>query len=213
MAVLLALVGTGAFWATSSLAARSEGSFLSKAAQETVICEVTEEGKTIYIIESGTTFETTSSKALEAVAARVGSKSRTKSGQNALSLNLLGIGGSSFAEGIGETKFWLDATRPVESAIWEKTAGTNFPAIQEMRFHFFYSVESMPGKIFRSINPAIMRSDDVKAFPPPPGTLYQLVQTVDLEEIHEPGVVAAQVLSNRVRVQPSRTILPNYRGE
>jgi len=96
----------------------------------------------------------------------------------------------------------------VTGAIWEKTAGTEFPAVQEMRFHFFYTVEALEGKVFRSINPARMRSDNVRAFPPPPGTIYRLLEPVQLEDINEPGVVAGEILSNQVEVPRPGAIRP-----
>jgi hypothetical protein len=131
---------------------------------------------------------------------------RDKSGRTTVPLHIQSIGARGFAEGIGETHFWLDASRPLTSAIWEKRPGTEFPAIQEMRFHFFYTLEAMPGRVFRSVNPARMRSDNVRAFPPPPGTVYRLVQPVELEDIDEPGLVVGRVLANRV-------VMPKPRNE
>lgn len=128
---------------------------------------------------------------------KVGKQHRSKSGLKTVPLRVVAIGGRGFAEGIGETRFWLDPTRPVTSAIWEKKPGTEFPANQEMRFHFFYTVEAMPGKVYRSMNPARMRSNDVRAFPPPAGTTYRLVAPVELEEVSEPGVVVGKILANR----------------
>jgi hypothetical protein len=119
-------------------------------------------------------------------------------------LHIVSFGGNAYAEGLGETRFWVDSDRPLMSAIWEKAPGTEFPAIQEMRFHFFYSVEAMPGKVFRSINPARMRADDVRSFPPAPGTVYRLMAPVEFEEIGKPGVVAGRILSNRVEIPRPR---------
>lgn len=123
-----------------------------------------------------------------------------KSGLKTVPFEIVSIGGRGFAEGIGETRFWLDATRPVTSAIWEKRAGTEFPAIQEMRFHFFYTFEAMPDRVFRSMTPARMRSDNVAAFPPPPGTVYRLAAPVKLEDVSNPGVAVGTVLANRAVV-------------
>ena len=70
-----------------------------------------------------------------------------------------------------------------------------------MRFHFFYSLEAMPGKVYRSIKPARMRSNNVRAFPPPSGTVYRLMEPVELEEVSDPGVVVGRVLANRIAIQ------------
>lgn len=123
---------------------------------------------------------------------------RSKAGLKTVPLTVLTIGGQGFAEGIGETRFWLDATRPVKSAIWEKQAGTEFPAVQELRFHVFYTFEALPGQVFRSVNPVVMRSNHVGAFPPPPGTVYELVRPVALEDAANPGPVIGRLLANRV---------------
>jgi hypothetical protein len=123
-------------------------------------------------------------------------------GYKTVRLEILSNGGHAFAEGIGATHFWFDSSRPVPSFIREKTPGTEFPAVQEMRFHFFYEAEAFPGKVFRSVNPAIMRSNHVTAFPPPPGTEYDLVQPVALEDVNNPGEVVGYIMSNHV-------VLPN----
>lgn len=136
----------------------------------------------------------------------IGEQFRTKSGMKTVPFTIVSIAGRGFAEGIGQTEFRLDASRPVTSAIWEKAPGTEFPAIQEMRFHFFYTVEAMPGKVYRSVNPAVMRSENVRAFPPPPGTVYKLAKPVEIEEVGNPGVVIGRILSNQV-------VIPRPRAE
>jgi hypothetical protein len=143
--------------------------------------------------------------------AEAGAAFLSKSGRTVVPIHIRSLGGKGFVEGVGETRYWLDATRPETSAIWEKVPGTGFPAIQEMRFHFFYTVEAFPGKVFRSLNPAIMRSDNVLAFPPPPGTYYRLAKPVDLEEISEPGVVAGQIVRNQARIPHGKPnlLIPN----
>ncbi|HEX4964346.1 MAG TPA: hypothetical protein VF173_26240 [Thermoanaerobaculia bacterium] len=156
------------------------------------------------VIGSLGTFTEVGTGAPSQIMVEVGNQFLAKSGQKTVPLKIVSIGGTGFAEGLGATRFWLDATRPVTSAIWEKQLGTEFPAIQEMRFHFFYTMEAMPGKVFRSVNPAVMRSDDVRAFPPPPGTVYHLAKAVDLEDASEPGVVIGRIVSNRVVIPKSR---------
>jgi hypothetical protein len=140
------------------------------------------------------------------IVAVIGKPYISKAGLKTVPLRIIANGGHSFAEGLGETHFWLDATRPLTSAIWERSPGTEFPAIQEMRFHFFYTAEAFPGKIFRSVNPSRMRSENVRAFPPPPGTVYNLVEPVDLEDVSEPGVVVGRILSNRVVIPEPRPL-------
>lgn len=196
----LVLVGAGASWVSSSVADTPRKLTLP---QETIaaVCGVKppEEAHLVQINGAGT-FQETSGEA-SPIVVRVGQQYKLKTGQKVVPLGAVSISGQGFAEGIGGTRYWLDPTRPVNSAIWEKTPGTEFPAIQEMRFHFFYTLEAMPGKTFRSINPARMRSNNVRAFPPPSGTVYRLMEPVRLEEVSEPGVVAGRVLANRVVIQ------------
>jgi hypothetical protein len=115
-------------------------------------------------------------------------------------LAILSNGGHAFGEGIGETRFWLDANRPAPSFIAENSPGTDFPATQVMRFNFFFTAEAFPGKVFRSVGPAAMRSTNVQSFPPPAGTVYKLVAPVDLEDVANPGVVVGRVVANRAEV-------------
>lgn len=194
---VLALVGLGAFWVSSSVADTPEKLTLPKE-DLAQICGIKppEEAHTVQITGAGT-FQETSGEA-SPIVVRIGQPYKLKTGQKAVPLHTISISGTGFAEGVGGTRYWLDPTRPVTSAIWEKRPGTEFPAIQEMRFHFFYTLEAMPGKVYRSVNPARMRSNDVRAFPPPSGTTYSLMEPVELEEVSEPGVVAGKVLANRI---------------
>jgi hypothetical protein len=212
LGLFLALLGAGAFWATSSLAASSKQTLPSEKTQECPThCgdEACEGEVKLVTIDGVGTFQTFSTGGAPVVA-EFGEPFLQKSGQKTVPIRIASIDGRGFAEGIGETYFWLDASRPVASAIWEKSPGTEFPAVQEMRFHFFYTIEAMPGKIYRSINPAIMRADSLSSFPPPPGTFYRLVKSVDLEEIHHPGVVVGRVLSNELTMGGRRD-KPNSR--
>jgi hypothetical protein len=213
LSFFLALVAAGAFfWAGSSTAAKLERATLPTVAQPTTTAfcdgDYTDppEGdfKEVTFSGLGTYQETGIGKATQ-IMARVKPAFISKSGLKTVPLEIVSIGGRTFAEGIGETRFWLDATRPVPSAIWEKRPGTEFPAVQEMRFHFFYTLEALPGRVFRSINPAIMRSNNVRAFPPLSGTRYHLVQPVEIEDVSDPGVVVGKVLSNEFTVGRHRS--------
>jgi hypothetical protein len=189
----LALLGAGNFWATSSHAASFSQSY--PAANLKFNCNVD------FTNEKGVKIP----PFLDVVTRPIGDptpfsvqtgETYISNGFRTLRLDILSNGGHAFAEGIGATHFWFDSSRPLASALWEKSPGTWFPAFQEMRFHFFYTAEAFPGKIFRSVNPAIMRSNNVTAFPPPPGTTYQLVKPVDLEDVNNPGKVIGQITSN-----------------
>jgi len=202
VAFSLLVVGTGAFWmATTSHAARTERASLPSTTGDATACDLDfNSDKEIILPEAGGTFNTVAVGDAAPTVAVVGKQYVSASGLKTVQLQLIANGGHNFAEGIGNTYFWLDASRPVTSAIWEKRAGTDFPAIQEMRFNFFYTFEAMPGRVFRSVSPAVMRADDVRAFPPPRGTVYRLVQPVELEDVAKPGIVVGKVLTNRLQV-------------
>ena len=207
VAFVLVVAALGVLWATSSNAAKP---MLPTKAGLVAACGPDDTPPEHYdqhgiVIDSLGYFTEEGTGSPSQIMAETGRQFTSKSGLKTVPLRIVSIGGTGFAEGLGATRFWLDATRPVTSAIWEKKAGTEFPAIQEMRFHFFYTIEAMPGKVFRSVNPATMRSDDVRAFPPPPGTVYKLVRAVELEDASEPGVSIGRIVSNRVVIpKPSR---------
>ena len=208
--LFLALLGVSTFWASSLLAAAPEKPTLPAAGTK-VACDPDSEPAhasqpwhPLYVEGMGT-FQEVSTGETSPIMVEVEQHFIAKSGLKTVPMRIVSFGGRAFAEGIGETRFWLDATRPVTSAIWEKRAGTEFPAIQEMRFHVFYTVEALPGKVLRSINPTVMRSNDVRGFPPPPGTVYKLVRPVELEDVNEPGVVVARLLANTVVIPKQRS--------
>ena len=210
---VLSLIAGGAFWVTSSLSA-APGKAMLPTKEETVSCphhpeECTDgctTGKLVTLDDLGT-FQTRATSSSPLIA-RVG-RPFLKNGLKTVPLQIINLEGIAFAEGVGETRFWIDGSRPVRSAVWEREPGTEFPAIQEMRFHFFYTVDALPGKVYRSMNPAVMRTENLRSFPPPAGTRYRLVSPVHLEEIGRPGVEVGQVVDNEV-VIPERQ--PNSRS-
>lgn len=215
LALVFALVAGGAFWVSSSLSA-APGKPMLPTKEATVECahhpedctDGCSEGKTVFLEGLGT-FETRATSSSPLIA-RVG-RPFQKNGLKTVPLQLLNVEGMAFAEGVGETRFWLDGSRPVTSAVWERSPGTEFPAIQEMRFHFFYTVEALPGKVYRSMNPVVMRTENLPAFPPPAGTRYHLSAPVYLEEVGRPGVVVGKVVDNEVRIPKPRQRDPRQR--
>lgn len=216
--VLMFVLGVGAFWATASLADKPERAMLPVAGVKAACATGEDGGEGPHpgheaVFTGGLSFQEVPVGRAPEIMVEVGDSYLSKRGQKVVPLKIVSIGGRAFAEGIGETQFWLDASRPVTSAIWEKSPGTEFPAVQEMRFHIFYTLEAMPGRVFRSINPAILRSENVSAFPPLPGTVYRLVEPVQLEDVKEPGVVVGTLLRNQVTI-PGRRYerTPELRG-
>lgn len=209
LGLFLTLLGAGTFWASSLMADRPVRATLPSEVGVQTACpeDGTYHPEFHEVTISGVgTFQEQSVEGPSQIMVQIDKQFRSRNGLKTVPFQIVSIAGRGFAEGIGETQFRLDASRPVTSAIWEKEAGTEFPAIQEMRFHFFYTVEAMPGKVFRSADPAVMRSEHVAAFPPPPGTTYRLVRAVELEEVGRPGVVVGRILSNQV-------VIPGPRAE
>jgi hypothetical protein len=200
----LALVGV-AFWATSALSAGPERSGELPQTGTVVFCATCHNIHEVEFSEFGTFKEMPFPGAeTNRIIAEVGQETLSKSGLRTVPLYIRSIGGRGFVEGVGETRFWLDPTRPATSVIQEKVAGKRFPAVQEMRFHFFYTTEAFPGKIFRSVDLAVMHSDNLRAFPPPPNTHYHLVAPVRLEEVSAPGVIVGRVVANEAVVVQDR---------
>jgi hypothetical protein len=147
------------------------------------------------------TFELASEESLSAT---IGQKLIDRDGKMVRPIQIRGMAGRGRATGIGETVYWLDTSRPVESGLRSKLRGHEFPAVHEMGFHLYFTAEALPGKIFRSINPAIMVNDNATSFPPKPGTRYVLKNVVEFEDVDDPGHVAARILSNHNRYAGSR---------
>jgi hypothetical protein len=159
----------------------------------------TQKGKQIQHRDFGV-FDSTSSPGPSELTAIVGHSYLNREGLKTTALQITRIGGKATADAVGATEFWFDGSRPLVSELWERRQGTGFPAIQEMRFHFFYTIEAAPGVVYRSVNPAVMRSDDVTAFPPPKGTKYFLVEPVAFEDASKPGEIVGHILSNEVTI-------------
>lgn len=120
---------------------------------------------------------------------------RNSAGQKTVPITITNVSVASAVEGLGAVNYWLDTSRPGKSAIWEKTPGTEFPAVQVMSFNVFVTFEALPGQTFRTATPATLRSDDVRDFPPPSGTLYRMVSSVNLEDADHPGEVVGRILT------------------
>lgn len=159
----------------------------------------TEKGKQVQHREFGV-FESVSTPGPSELTAIVGRSYLNEEGLKTTALQITRIGGKATADAVGATEFWFDGSRPVVSELWEQKQGTEFPAIQEMRFHFFYTIEAAPGVVYRSVNPAVMRSENVTAFPPPRGTKYFLVEPVAFEDSRRPGEIVGHILSNEVTI-------------
>jgi hypothetical protein len=124
-----------------------------------------------------------------------------RNGLSTLPIRIFGMSGRGYVEGLGETMYWLDKSRPVgRSMIREKVRGTAFPAVHEMHFHLLLTTEALPGRTFRSINPAVMVNSNATSFPPQVGAQYELKQVVELEDVDDPGPVVIRILSNRNQI-------------
>jgi hypothetical protein len=133
----------------------------------------------------------------EEIGATVGEKYIDRNGLSSLPLRVVEMAGGGQTEGVGRTEYWLDKSRPVESIVRAKAPGRDFPAVHEMRFHLLLTTEALPGRTFRSINPAVMANDNATSFPPKLGSRYVLKDVVELEDVNDPGVVVVRVLSNK----------------
>lgn len=140
----------------------------------------------------------------ELISATVGEKRIDREGRTVTPIRIRGMAGRGKATGIGETVYWLDTSRPVESGVRSKLRGQEFPAVHEMGFHLFLTTEALPGKIFRSINPAVMVNDNALSFPPRPGSRYVLKNVVEFEDVDDPGFVVAKIVSNHTYYAGSR---------
>jgi hypothetical protein len=141
----------------------------------------------------------------ESIAAVSEEKFLDRNGLSNRSIRILGMAGRGYSDGIGETMYWLDKSRPVEgSGMRAKARGAEFPAVHEMRFHLLLTTEALPGRTLRSVNPAVMVNNNATSFPPRMGSRYVLKNVIELEDVDNPGVVVGRILSNRNKIVGSR---------
>ncbi|HYG63324.1 MAG TPA: hypothetical protein VEL74_12135 [Thermoanaerobaculia bacterium] len=184
---ILALAVTAIFINTSGLSAQS-----SEDEYHTLL------GYHGYQSPGGVIFESAST---ESISANVEEKYLDRKGLATRELNVRGMAGRGYSEGLGETMYWLDKSRPVKgSVVRAKTPGAEYPAVHEMHFHLLLVSDIFPGKTLRSINPAIMVNNNATSFPPKPGARYQLKNVVELEDVENPGEVMFRIVSNRNQI-------------
>ncbi|MEM7483512.1 MAG: hypothetical protein AAF481_20320 [Acidobacteriota bacterium] len=122
-------------------------------------------------------------------------------GRQFVPLNVKGYTERGWVDGLGDTHVWLDKSRPTTgSFLREITPGTGFPAVQEIHMHFMMTTDGLPGRMFRTLEPVVLRSEEVNSFPPPKGTSYHTVGDVIFEDVDEPGVEAARIVDVSVKV-------------
>lgn len=149
-----------------------------------------------YQINGGSTFTSASEESITANAD--GQRFTDRNGLSTLPVKVLGMAGRGYTEGVGETMYWVDKSRPVKgSGFRAKTAGAAFPAVHEMHFHLRLTTDTFPGRTFQSINPAVMVNNNAMSFPPKVGSRYVLKQPVEFEDIDNPGETVLSIVSNR----------------
>jgi hypothetical protein len=199
--VVLVLAGAGAFWATSSSQASIVSNTFPLPKGPIGPCG----GPDVSGSKTGTilglNFQTLGTSAA-ATMFQAGNATLGTDGKWNQELITTSIGGHAEGDGIGGTDFALDTSpgRQVKGSMNEELAGAGFPITSTVRFHFVFTADAFPGKVFRSMTPAAMRSTHVTAMPPPSGTVYNLVAPVPLEDVSHPGVMVGQILTNHVVV-------------
>src|SRR4051794_9559395 len=116
--VLLLLVAVGGFSASSTLAGKDEKPMLPQGAGGVAACGPDDTPPEHYdqhgiVIDAIGSFTEVGTGAPSQIMVEVGRQFLAKSGRKTVPLKLVSIGGTGFAEGLGATRFWLDATRPV----------------------------------------------------------------------------------------------------
>lgn len=146
-----------------------------------------------------------SAASTESIAASFEEKYIDREGLSTVPIKVLGMAGRGYTDAVGETMYWLDKSRPVEgSRMQSKTRDSDFPGVHEMHFHLLLTTEALPGRTFRTINPAVMVNNNAMSFPPKVGARYVLKNVVELEDVNEPGVVVIRILSNKNQIVGSR---------
>jgi hypothetical protein len=81
-------------------------------------------------------------------------------------------------EGLGDLVITLDDTRQSpRSTLTSHKAGSAFPATQEINF---FPAFVLNGEVFRAEQPANVVNSNVSSFPPAPGTVYVLTNSMTL---------------------------------
>jgi hypothetical protein len=110
--------------------------------------------------------------------ATVTGRTTTPDGRSGVTMTVTDFLSTGRVDGLGDVTITLDNSRQAQpsSFILNSKAGDNGAT---QRMNFFINVE-VDGRRYRSTDQVTLVSTAVQAFPPPPGTIYELVREVKL---------------------------------
>jgi hypothetical protein len=113
-------------------------------------------------------------------AAKVVGQTTTTDGRSGVSMVVTDFLSTGRVEGLGDVTITLDNSRQAQNSsfILNNKTGDNGAT---QRMNFFINVE-VDGARYRSTDQVTLVSTDVRAFPPPAGTVYELVSEVKLAD-------------------------------
>ena len=119
---------------------------------------------------------------------QVGDGFTTTDGRAGVQLKVLDIQSSGSAVGLGPAAFRLDKSRGGAGNYIANQKESVYPGTQRLQFHVILTAGS---REYRSMNAATLVSTNVTQLPPAQGTVYTLTNTVQLEDVADPGTAAA----------------------
>jgi hypothetical protein len=126
-------------------------------------------------VNNGTPVDASTQGAIQAL---VGATTLTSDGRQATQLTVRDTHTEGFVEGVGNLVITLDTSRQSpSSSLTANQTGSLYPATQVMRF---FPVFILNDETFTSTTPVQVVNSNVTSFPPKPGTVYVLTNSMVL---------------------------------
>jgi hypothetical protein len=126
-------------------------------------------------LNAGPTLDAVTTGSIVAV---VGQTGLTPDGRQTTQLTVRGTHTEGFVSGVGDLVITMDSSQAApKSSLTANQRGAAFPATQTMRF---FPVLTLNDEAFTSTTPVQVVSSSVTSFPPQPGTVYVLTNSMVL---------------------------------
>lgn len=166
-------------------------------AGQPVKCECAADKAVIEVLGSGT-FEANFSGFMEVVP----EGETIDEGRARLALRITGHETIGRGDGIGRITVDHDFDRPAPlSELRQISVEGAFPAEQLMHVNILVTLDALPGVTLRNVRTGLLRNPHQDSFPPK-DAFYDLEEPMELEDVTNPGVSVARIVSYRANINP-----------